>query len=255
LLSWSGKRVVSWVGAGGDRPGRLDKNTAWFSSVVVMGKIYQLRLAAIEKALRGVQRNFKIINSTLCMHREPMNDVHIENMMTGYRYVNDLLSKDVRLFTEEYMHHALELNHIVLCGTDPTVRLEYTYHIQQTAERFYAQAQCNIDTIVKWHKRHRDDSAWKRAASTYIYMLSRPQLFFEGNHRTGALLMSAILARDGKPPFVLTVENAQSYFDPSTMIKSTHKNMFTNLYKLPKIEKKMANFLKVQADPAYIYAK
>lgn len=220
-----------------------------------MGKIYQLRLEAIEQALRKVQREFDRINARLAMHREPMHDVHIENIMTGYRYVNDLLAMDVRLLSESGMHHALELNHIVLCGTDPGVRLEYNYHIQQTAERFYSQEQCNIGTLVKWNKRHKDESAWKRAASTYIYMLSRPQLFFEGNHRTGALIMSAILARDGKPPFVLTVENAQAYFDPSTMIKSTHKNMFTNLYKLPKIEKKMASFLKAQADDLYIISR
>lgn len=217
-----------------------------------MGKIYQLHIAAIEQALRKVQREFTGINAKLAMHREPIKDVIIENMLEGYRYINMLLSNNIRLLSEEHTEHVLELNHRVLCGTDPKVRLEYNYHIVQTAERFYAQEECNIDAIVKWHKRHKEDSAWRRAASTYIYMLSRPQLFFEGNHRTGALIMSAILAREGKPPFVLTVENAQAYFDPSTMIKATHKNMFTKLYKLPKIEKKMEKFLRTQANPAYL---
>jgi hypothetical protein len=44
----------------------------------------------------------------------------------------------------------------------------------------------------------------RRAAEVYIYILSEPQLFIAGNHRTGALVLSYILAREGRPPFVLT---------------------------------------------------
>jgi hypothetical protein len=50
--------------------------------------------------------------------------------------------------------------------------------------------------------------AWKRAAGVYVRTLSEPELFIEGNHRSGALVMSYILAREGYPPFVLTAENA-----------------------------------------------
>ena len=35
--------------------------------------------------------------------------------------------------------------------------------------------------------------------------------------------MSYILARDGHPPFVLTVDNAKAYFDPSTLITKKKK--------------------------------
>jgi hypothetical protein len=51
----------------------------------------------------------------------------------------------------------------------------------------------------------------------------KPQLFIEGNHRTGALLMSYVLVRDGQLPFVLTVENAAAYFAPSAAIRDTAK--------------------------------
>ncbi len=217
-----------------------------------MSKPARCNIPAIEAALYQVQGEFARINAGLAMHREFIADVVIENMLTAYRYLDDLLAEGIDILTENYQHHALELNYIVLCGTDTKVRLEYVQHIRETAERFYNQDECNIDRIVRWNKKHHKDSAWTRAASTYVYLLSRPQLFFEGNHRTGALIMSAILAMDGKPPFVLTVDNAQSYFDPSTMIKATHKTMFTQLYKLPKIEKKMAKFLKGQADWRYL---
>ena len=75
-------------------------------------------------------------------------------------------------------------------------------------------------------------------------MLSRPQLFIEGNHRVGALVMSYLLVRDGKPPFVLTVDNARSYFDPSSLVKKSKKDSITLLYRFHKLRNYFAEFLK-----------
>jgi Fic family protein len=50
-------------------------------------------------------------------------------------------------------------------------------------------------------------------------MLSEPQVFIEGNDRTGALVMSYILAKAGQPPFVLSFANAKPYFESSAQIK------------------------------------
>jgi len=44
-----------------------------------------------------------------------------------------------------------------------------------------------------------------------------------GNHRTGALLMSYLLVRDGDPAFVLSVETAPAYFGPSSLLSGTRK--------------------------------
>ena len=65
--------------------------------------------------------------------------------------------------------------------------------------------------------------------------------------------MSYILARDGKAPFVLNVNNAKAYFDPSTLVKNTKKTTTTLLMKLPRIKKLFADFLRNQADERYIY--
>jgi hypothetical protein len=64
--------------------------------------------------------------------------------------------------------------------------------------------------------------------------------------------MSYILVRDGKAPFVLTVDNAKAYFDPSTLIKTTKKTTTTLLMKLPRLKKRFANFLREQAHAAYL---
>src|SRR5207344_666212 len=113
---------------------------------------------------------------------------------------------DTDLMTSKHSTYLLELNHIVLCGLDPKVRQEYRGHLESTTRRFYEQEGFNIDNILRWHEKHQDELPWKRASGVYVRLLSQPQLYIEGSHRTGALIMSYILARDGKAPFVLTVE-------------------------------------------------
>lgn len=216
-----------------------------------MGK-YRLDLKAIEASLRDVQREFPKINEVLHTRRDSMTDVVVDNMMTGYTFVNRAIAKDVDLFELKNLANLLELNHLVLCGLDPTLRLEYHQHIAATRQRFYGQEPYNIDSILRWYRKHASESPWKRAAGVYVRILSHPQLYIEGNHRTGALLMSYILGRDGKPPFVLTVDNAKAYFDPSTLIKQTHKTATTLLMKLPHMKKRFARFLERQAQAQYL---
>jgi hypothetical protein len=213
---------------------------------------YRLDLKAIEASLRDVQREFPKINEVLHTRRDSMTDTVVENMMAGYAFVDKAITDDVDLFEPRNIVGLLELNHLVLCGLDPTLRLEYHQHIAATRRRFYQQEPYNIDAILRWYHKHASESPWKRAAGVYVRILSHPQLYIEGNHRTGALIMSYILARDGKAPFVLTVDNAQAYFDPSTLIKQTKKTPTTLLMKLPHMKKRFARFLERQAKAHYL---
>lgn len=211
-----------------------------------------LNIKEIESSLRIVQKNFDQINTRLDVIRDPLQDIIIENMLLGYDYLNSLLAHEVKLLHRTGLHHILELNFIVLCGTDTRIRKEYINHIKGTTDRFYEQEECNIGQLVTWYTENKKKSVWKRAAGVYILMLSQPQLFFEGNHRTGALLMSYILAYEGNPPFVLNFDNAEGYFNPSSLIKLTRKNVVSNLWKLPKIQKYFARFLNEQKLEQYL---
>lgn len=181
-----------------------------------------------------------------------MTDDVLENMLAGYRFVDTALAEDADWLSSQHLASLLELNHIVLCGLAPQVRKEHHQHIAATTERFYEQLEYNIDDILQWYDKHHHESPWKRAAGVYVRILSQPQLYIEGNHRTGALIMSYILARDGKAPFVLTVENAKGYFDPSTLVKATKKTATTLLMKLPRLKKRLAHFLREQTNPQYL---
>ena len=212
----------------------------------------RLNLQAIERSLRAVQQEFPKINEKVRSRRDSMTDEVLDNMMSGYDFVDWAIADDTDLLDPQYVAGLLELNHIVLCGRDADSRREHRKHIQATAQRFYTQDEFNVDDILRWHRDHAYESAWKRAAGVYVRILSQPQLYIEGNHRTGALLMSFILGRDGKSPFVLTVENALAYFDPSTLVKETNKTPATLLMKLPRMKKRFARFLEAQADAQYL---
>ncbi|MGI6655291.1 MAG: hypothetical protein ACOX5Z_00370 [Desulfobulbus sp.] len=221
-----------------------------------MAAKYCIDIDEVGKSLREVQRDFDAINDILAMRREPMRDEIIDNMLAGYEYVNWLLDKEIRLLKPEGLDHFLELNNIVLCGADLNKRKDFKQHILANTDRFYEQREFSIKNMRRWAEKHKGDSPWRRAAGSYILQVSWPQLFFEGNHRTGGLLMSTILVRHGKPPFVLSVDNAKGYFDPSSLAKGTLKNeLYNRFYKLPKINKRFAKFLEKQGQMRFLKKK
>jgi len=171
-------------------------------------------------------------------------------MLAGYAQVDALVAQDVDLFAMGSHKHLLELNHVVLCGETAATDPEFARHRLTTEERFYEEL--GIGDLVEWYARHAHDSPWLRAAGLYVRILSAPQLFIEGNHRTGALAMSYLLLRAGLPPFVLTPGIATAYFDPSTAIRNTHKDGITAFLRQPGMTRRFARFLAAHADPSYL---
>jgi hypothetical protein len=214
--------------------------------------MYRLDLEAIEASLRAVQADFPRINETLTTPRDPMTDEVRANMMAGYRGVDEALAQGLDLFELGSSSGLLELNTLVLCGTETDRRKAFARHIEITRERFYRNKEGGISALMDWMKQHKDKDVWKRAAGAYIHILSRPQLYVEGNHRTGALVMSYILAREGRPPFVLSVANAKAYFDPSSLVKETKKHSLGMLIRLPKLKKRLARLLRENGEKGYL---
>ena len=212
-------------------------------------KRYRLALSRIRASLREVQHDFTALNERLLMRREPLTDQIINNLIAGYAYVDRLLQDEVDVFSERGLDHILELNHIVLCGVDDRVRLEFGSHLLETRRKFAD----GIGEIAAWYDRKRHKSAYRRAAGVYVLLVSQPQLFLEGNHRTGALTASYILGQDGLPPFVLTPQNAEAYFNPSTLIKYRHKEKFLDRqYYLKKYRRAFQAFLEDTLDDRFL---
>jgi hypothetical protein len=212
----------------------------------------RLNLPEIDSTLRAVQADFGRINATLCAPRDAMSDEVRTNLMAGYEGVDDALASGIDLFRLGHSRHLLELNTLVLCGPDPDCRKDFARHIASTEQRFYGHGSGGVGALTEWLQRNNGEDVWRRAAGVYIHILSTPELFIEGNHRTGALIMSYLLAREGQPPFVLSVENAKAYFDPSTLMQGIERGSLRMLIRLPSLKKRFASLLRSTADRGYL---
>jgi hypothetical protein len=213
----------------------------------------RLDLAAVERSLRDVQRHFDRINATLATPRDPLSDQVLDNMLAGYAYLNTLLDAGLDPLAMGNSRHLLQLNHLVLCGTDESAMKDYAVHLKETERRFYDDPSLGgVKELMNTLAAHEGEPVWRRAARAYIHVLSRPQLFIEGNHRTGVLIMSAMLVWKGEPPFVLSVKNAKAYFDPSSLAKDSRKHSLQLLLRQPGLSKRLAKLLKNEADRAYL---
>jgi prophage maintenance system killer protein len=212
----------------------------------------RVHLAAVEASLRGLQRDFERVVGDPATGRDPMDDHVVDNMLAGYAFVDALVADGVDVFAMGNLKHVLEMNARVLCGTSPARRALYERHLQATERRFYEEREGGIQDLVEWYRSHEDDAAWDRAAGAYVRMLSKPQLFIEGNHRTGALMMSYVLMRDGQSPFVLSVDNAAVYFDPSAAVRDVDKNSPAMFLRLSGIRHRLAKLLVEHSDPRYL---
>lgn len=196
-----------------------------------------------------VQKNFSKINDRLSLHREYLEDRVIERMLGAYDFINSLIGKKIDLFTPAGLYSMLELNHLILCGKDESSRREFHSHIVETRRIF----QRNIKPIVEWYKTKKvKQSIFKLVTGYYAKVLSFPQLFIEGNHRTGTIVMNYYLVNNDIPPLILNTENAYEYFELSGDIKFTDKQSFAAEFKLLGYRKRMQDVIEKYGREIYI---
>jgi hypothetical protein len=223
-------------------------------STVANTTVRRIDLAAVHTSLRSLQRDWYEAVGSLSVARDPLDDRVVDNMLAGYSFIDALVTSRIDVLAPGNLKHLLEMNSLVLCGTSPARREDYRRHIQATEHRFYEEREGGVQDLVEWYAMHRDDAVWSRAAGAYVRMLSRPQLFIEGNHRTGALLMSFILVGSGRPPFVLSADAAPAYFDPSVSISHVDKKNPTTYFQLSRVRDRLATLLVEHSDPRHLLA-
>ena len=216
-----------------------------------MAKRLRLHLSRIEDELRDLQRHFPAINAELSCRRDEFTDTVRENMITAFEFLDAMIGDNLDLFSNGGVEALLQLNHLVLLGRGYDPR-EFRGHIAATREQFFVNFQQYVKPIRRWYRKHETDNPYKVAAQVYVGVLSQPQLFQEGNHRTGSLIASGILVQNGCPPFVLTRRNAVAYFNPSSEIKFTDKRQIRGKLRLPKYQREFGDFLRHNVNRAYV---
>lgn len=212
---------------------------------------YRLDLAAIEASLREVQADFERINISLDSPRDAFSDEVVGNMLAGYRCVDEALHLGIDLFMLGNSARILELNNLILCGEDPVKRQQLASHLKASEKRFYQQPD-GIGDLMEWLEQHKREPVWERAAGIYIHILSTPQLFIEGNHRTAMLIVSYVLAREGQPPFVLSKKNIRAYFDPSKHVFYRNRHSLAMIWQWPRLQHDIAELLRKHASPEFL---
>lgn len=207
-------------------------------------------LQAIHTALTDFQANFESINDTLEIRRETFTPAMIGQIVDAYDFLNGLLRQGMDLFTPAGLHSLLELNHIVLCGRKPEDRQHYYQHLVETRKSF----QLRIAPIKTWVLANRSgENAWKLATGFYTRMLSRPQLFLEGNHRTGNIILNYLLVSKQAAPFIVQADTARDYLDLSGNIKFTSKdNTLESAFMMPGHAKRFREFLKQNGRESFL---
>ena len=221
-------------------------------STVAASTVRRIDLGAVDASLRNLQRDWHETLGSQSVARDPLDDRVVDNMVAGYAFVDALVASRIDVLAPGNLKHLLEMNSLVLCGTSPARREDYRRHIEATEHRFYEEREGGVQDLVEWCASHRDDAVWDRAAGAYVRMLSRPQLFIEGNHRTGALLMSFVLVWNGRPPFVLSADAAPAYFDPSVAISHVDKKNPTTYFQLSRVRDRLATLLVEHSDPRHL---
>ncbi len=216
----------------------------------------RINLLMVGYSLQEVEDYWDEIDDALDEQRigrkDKFSDVLRRNVVSAYEYLDALVGAGIRPFSRESLPHMLTLNKRVHYGTDARLMDEYSQAIKANEQDFFYPG---IERIYDWVKRHRQrgDHPLKIAAEVYVAILSRPQLFNEGNHRTGTLISDWISLYYGFPPFVLSVDNALAYFEPSAQIKHFgDKSTRRGLRQLPKYHKSFRKFWDQHIDSKYL---
>jgi hypothetical protein len=212
----------------------------------------RLDLVKVEQSLTGVEKNWKKIDDELESRKigrkdTPFNAEIKAKMMSAYGFLDILLSEGIEPFSKESLEDICELNNLVHYGLDNRLRHEYVKAITANSKKYYK----NIDPIMNWYENHmkKEPHPLKVASEIYVAILGYPQLFIEGNHRTGSIISSWINMYYGYPPFILSEKNAIPYFGPSAEIKKlADKSTWRGRSKLPKYRKSFKEFWEKHID-------
>jgi len=213
-----------------------------------------INLERVANDLDLLQMRFSEANKYLKEVRPAFTDEVKQNLLLGYAYIDHCLQTDINLLDYGNSNAVLELNALVLSGDSTRRRARNETHLEATKRWVHKKRKGDLESVVTWGMTHQHLSPWKQAAGIFIRVLRQPQLFIEGNHRTGSLLMSYILMRHGLPPFVLSPKTVKAFFDPCTMTRELPNTVYSDMYRIPKLKKQFARLLKNETNESYLIA-
>lgn len=218
---------------------------------------YRPNLKEIEKSYSEVLEKWSDIDDLLDTQRvgrkdTPFDTLLMDNMLSAWDYLDHFIkNRDYDLLSAVGGPDMLEINHRIHYGLNYQQREEYKKAMAATTDKFSRQV-VPLRTYYK-KKIKNNTSIYEIASEIYIAILGMPQLYIEGNHRSGSVIASWINLAYRKPPFILTVENALAFFEPAQEIKKFNKkSMWRSMTKLPKHKKEFKKFWSSHCDMRFV---
>lgn len=183
-------------------------------------------LPAIGEALLGLSHRLHRVNRRLDNHHVGLDETSVNRLVQGYALLDHYLADRAPLFCLGQSMLVLALNHCVLFGRENIANPEYAAAFDASESHFYgAGGHGGIAKLFDWYLAHEKAPVWIRAAGVYLHTIGPPQLFVEGNHRTGVLLANHVLGMSNEPPLVIDHEMAPFWFRKTEQIRSRRRQL------------------------------
>ena len=209
-------------------------------------------LQAISQSLHGLRHDMDRINHRLEHEQVSLSKQSVNQIVQAYGMLDHFLGSGLHLLSMGQSREVLALNHCVLFGQENTGNADYRKAFKASERHFYGVGSSGIGDMIEWYSRHRNQTAWRQAGGVYLNTIGPPQLFLEGNHRTGVLLANYVLARSNKPPLVLDGQLASGWFKLTEEIRERRKKLFEPKYWFRSLDAELADFIQYHANERYL---
>lgn len=209
-------------------------------------------LHAICDALCGLSRRMPQVNAQLENHHPGLDEDSVQHLLQAYALLDHFLDSGKQLLSMGQSGDLLALNHCVLFGSENADNHEFDRAFAASEEHFYGQGGAGVGELLSWYAAQHDQSVWMRAAGVFLRTLGPPQLFIEGNHRTGVLLVNFVLGMDRQPPLVIDQQFAPVWFERTEALRTRRRSFLDPSSWLQSHTAQMADMIRNQVSRRYL---
>lgn len=230
--------------------GTKPENAMETSSSCLTGERFDLR--AIASALHGLRTHMDRVNRELDNHHPSLNRDSVNQIVQAYSMVDHYLAAGLPLLSLGQSREVLAINHCVLFGQENVGSLDFHKALKASERHFYGVAGSGIGDMVDWYSRRREQPVWQLAAGVYLQTVGPPQLFLEGNHRTGVILANYVLGRANQAPLVIDHSLAPAWFEMTEAIRSRRRTLLEPRFWLRSLNGELAEFIQHNVNERYL---
>lgn len=209
-------------------------------------------LAAIASALHGLRYHMDRVNLELDNHHPRLNRDSVNQIVQAYSMIDHYLATGLPLLSMGQSREVLAVNHCVLFGQENALNPDYHKAFKASERHFYGIAGSGIGDMLDWYSSRREQPVWQLAAGIYLQTIGPPQLFLEGNHRTGVILANYVLARAHQSPLVIDHQLAPIWFELTEKVRSRRRSLLEPKFWLRSLHGELAEFIQNHVNERYL---